>query len=96
MSKEKVLQFFTKAAEDEQLKRELQSVTSKDELVGLGQKEGFQFSPDHVEDAIDELKQQPGFFRTLAEAVLEIFSPEHDNYPTTGTQPFSGEPNRNR
>jgi hypothetical protein len=29
--------------------------------------------------------------RYLIEAVLEVFSPNHDDYPTTGIQPFSGE-----
>lgn len=27
----------------------------------------------------------------LIEAVLEVFSPDHDDYPATGIQPFSGE-----
>lgn len=29
--------------------------------------------------------------RYLIEAVLEVFSPNHDDYPETGIQPFSGE-----
>lgn len=28
----------------------------------------------------------------ISEAVSEIFSPNHDDYPTIGIQPFTGEP----
>ncbi|MGQ4646393.1 isochorismate synthase [Lyngbya aestuarii] len=28
----------------------------------------------------------------IAEAALELFSPNHDTYPLTGIQPFDGEP----
>lgn len=28
----------------------------------------------------------------VAEAALEVFSPNHDSYPTTGLQPFTDEP----
>jgi hypothetical protein len=27
----------------------------------------------------------------LLEAALEVFSPDHDDYPATGIQPFGGE-----
>ncbi|MFA9202006.1 MAG: hypothetical protein ACEQSC_00445 [Candidatus Nanopelagicaceae bacterium] len=27
----------------------------------------------------------------LLEAALEVFSPDHDDYPATGIQPFEGE-----
>ncbi|BAZ46116.1 hypothetical protein NIES4102_31450 [Chondrocystis sp. NIES-4102] len=30
-------------------------------------------------------------FKYLIEAVLEVFSPNHDDYPVIGVQPFSGE-----
>lgn len=96
MSKETVLGFLAKAAEDEELKDQLQTVTTSNELTDLGKKEGFEFSPEHVEEAITELQQKPGFFKALAEAVLEIFSPSHDDYPATGVQPFSGDLNRER
>lgn len=94
MSKENVFEFFSKAAEDDQLKDKLQAVTSEQELVDLGQEEGFEFSSSHVDEALTELKQKPGFFKVLADAVLEIFSPSHDDYPATGVQPFTGDPNR--
>jgi hypothetical protein len=28
----------------------------------------------------------------LAEATMEVFSPNHDSYPLTGVQPFGGDP----
>ena len=28
----------------------------------------------------------------IAEAALEVFSPDHDSYPMTGIQPFTEEP----
>ena len=28
----------------------------------------------------------------IAEAAIEVFSPNHDSYPMTGLQPFTGEP----
>jgi hypothetical protein len=28
----------------------------------------------------------------VAEATLELFSPNHDSYPLTGVQPFEGDP----
>ena len=36
----------------------------------------------HLEDSI-------GY---IAEAALEVFSPNHDSYPMTGSQPFTDEP----
>ncbi|MBD2500498.1 isochorismate synthase [Anabaena azotica] len=32
----------------------------------------------------------------VAEAVAELFSPNHDNYPSTGYQPFEGEPYKDK
>ena len=96
MSKENVIEFFTEAAKQESLKEQLKNVNSQDELVDLGKAEGYEFSSEHVEEAIIEFKQKPGFFRMLAEAALEIFSPAHDDYPATGTQAFSGDPYRDR
>ena len=93
MSKENVLNFLTKAAEDEQLKAQLKTVSTQDGLVGAGNQAGYDFSHEHVDEALTELKQKPGFFGALAEAVLELFSPSHDNYPAIGVQPFTGDPN---
>lgn len=94
MSKDNVFKFFTKAAKDEQLKDKLQTVKDQSELVNLGNQEGFEFSSEHVEEALTDLKQKPGFFRALADAVFSVFSPAHDDYPSIGVQPFSGDPNR--
>lgn len=94
MSKENVFDFLTTAAEDARLKDRLETVTSEDELATLGQQEGFAFSSEHVEEALAELKQRPMFFSKLAEAVLDIFNPSRDEYPTTGVQPYTGEPHR--
>ncbi len=91
MSKEKVLDFLTNAANDEQLQAQLKSATSSDDVAGVGNKAGYEFSAEHVDEAIKEIKQQPGFFSVLAEAVGRIFSPSDDDYPETGVQPFSGD-----
>jgi predicted ribosomally synthesized peptide with nif11-like leader len=91
MSKDNVLEFFNKAAESSELKGKLQNVTSQEELVELGNEAGYEFESEHVDEALTTLKEQPGFFKVLAEAVLEIFSPAKDNYPATGAQPFSGD-----
>lgn len=32
----------------------------------------------------------------VTEAALEVFSPNHDSYPSIGLQPFSGEPFKER
>ena len=95
MSKDNVFKFLSQAAEDETLKRKLGSAKSPKDLVGVGQEAGYEFSPEHVDEAVNELKKQPGFFGALAEAVLQVFSPHNDNYPATGMQPYSGDPNRN-
>lgn len=93
MSKENVLSFLTDATKDEKLKLQLEETASPDELVGVANEAGYEFSSQQVDEVLNDLKTQPGFFGALAEAVLEIFSPNHDDYPATGMQPFSGEPN---
>ena len=95
MSKDNVFKLLSKAAEDETLKQKLESTASSKDLVGVGQEAGYEFSSEHVDEAVNELKKQPGFFGALAEAALQIFSPHNDNYPATGVQPYSGDPNRN-
>jgi hypothetical protein len=32
----------------------------------------------------------------ITEAAVEIFSPNHDDYPSTGVQPFTGTPHKKR
>ncbi|NCJ07837.1 Nif11 family protein [Synechococcales cyanobacterium C] len=94
MSKENVFHFFTKAAQDHQLKDKVQATASPDELADLAQSEGYTFAPEHVDDAINEMKKQPGFFGKIAEGFLLIFGPNHPEYPAVGVQPYSGDPNR--
>ncbi|GFE72293.1 Nif11-like leader peptide family natural product precursor [Chroococcus sp. FPU101] len=96
MSKEQVFEFFSQAAKDESLKEKVQAATSETELIDLGKKEGFEFSSEHLNQAMAELSKKPNFFKKLAESILEIFSPDHDNYPAVGVQPYDGEPNRER
>lgn len=93
MSKENVLSFLTDATKDEKLKLQLEETASPDELVGIANEAGYKFSSQQVDEVLNDLKTQPGFFGALAEAVLEIFSPNHDDYPATGIQAFSGDPN---
>lgn len=38
---------------------------------------------------IEQLKLTVGY---LAEATMEVFSPNHDSYPNTGIQPYEGDP----
>lgn len=96
MSKENVLSFLSTAAKDEQLKAQLEAISTQDELVGAGNQAGYEFSSEHVDEALVALKEKPGFFGALAEAVLELFSPSHDDYPAIGLQPFTGDPNPKR
>ncbi|NJM98787.1 MAG: Nif11-like leader peptide family natural product precursor [Phormidesmis sp. RL_2_1] len=91
MSKENVFTFLTNAAKDEQLKSQLENAANQAEVVDVANEAGYQFSSENVDEALNHLKKEPGFFGALAEAVLEIFSPSHDDYPATGIQPFSGD-----
>lgn len=93
MSKENVLRFFSKAARDKQLQAELQATSTQNELVDVANKAGYEFSSENVDQALGDLKEQPGFFGALAEAALHIFSVSKDDYPKTGIQPFSGDLN---
>ena len=95
MSKENVLNFLSKAAKDETLQTQLNKTSTQDEMVGIGNQAGYKFSSEHVDEALTDLKKRPGFFGSLAAAVVELFSPDHDDYPATGVQPFSGDPNPN-
>lgn len=94
MSKENVLNFLTDAAKTEPLKSQLETASSSDEVANVASVAGYDFSSEHVDEAISELKKKPGFFGALAEAALRIFSPSNDDYPATGVQPFSGELSR--
>ena len=92
MAKEKVIGFLHKAAQNQELKEQLKTVKNQDELTKLAEKEGFEFSADHIDEVWEELKQKPGFFSQLASAIFEAFSPDHDNVPPPiGVQPYSGD-----
>lgn len=47
-----------------------------------------------VEHQVAIAAEQPGFFGELAKAVISLFGPSRDDYPATGTQPFTGEVSR--
>ena len=49
---------------------------------------------DYDQKDIPVMVEQSGFFGELAKAVLAVFGPTHDDYPTTGFQPFTGELSR--
>jgi len=91
MSKENVVSFLEQAAINPDLKSQVQGVAAAEELVDLGQAQGYSFSPENVQEAIPALKAKQGFLGDLVEAILELFGPTHDDYPATGVQPFSGE-----
>lgn len=94
MSKENALDFLQKAAEDESLKSQVQAADDQHDVVSLGKAHGYEFSPENVKDVIPEIQQKRGFFGDLVESIIRVFSPARDDYPTTGVQPFSGDPNR--
>jgi len=96
MSKESALNFLSEATKDEQLKEKVQASETPEQMLELASEKGYNFSPEHVDEALTELQKHPGFFGSLAEAVLELFSPTHDDYPTIGVQPFSGDTHSHR
>jgi predicted ribosomally synthesized peptide with nif11-like leader len=92
MSKENALSFLQKAATDPKLKTQVKQADKQDEVVKLAESEGYQFAPQDLQEVIPALRAQTGFFGDLVEAILELFGPTHDDYPSTGVQPFSGDP----
>ncbi|PSN17526.1 bacteriocin [filamentous cyanobacterium CCP5] len=96
MSKQNALEFLNQAAQDEALKGKVKGADNPSEVIGIAQERGYDISQEHVQAAIPDLKQQKGFFGDLVEAILRLFSPDHDDYPATGVQPFSGDPNSSR
>lgn len=93
MSKEDVVKFLEKIAANEKLKRKINVASDSDDFIAIGQEQGFNFSSNDLDEIIDELKKKPKFLGLMAEAALAIFSPTHDDYPATGTQPFYGDDN---
>ncbi|HIK43260.1 MAG TPA: Nif11-like leader peptide family natural product precursor [Leptolyngbyaceae cyanobacterium M65_K2018_010] len=92
MSKENALSFLQQAAQDPSLKSQVEELEQPGELVTLGESQGYAFSSDNVREVIPVLKAEKGFFGDLVESILALFGPTHDDYPATGMQPFSGDP----
>jgi len=93
MSKENAVDFIAKAATDERLKQQVQAANQPVDIEGIAQEHGFEFSAEHLQAAIPEIKQKRGFFGDIVDAVLALFAPAHDDYPATGESPFSDDPN---
>lgn len=93
MSKDNVIKFLENIAKNEKLKSKIDNISSNDDFIALGYESGFEFSSKDLDEIIDELKNKPKFLGLLAEAILTIFSPAHNNYPATGMQPFYGDDN---
>jgi hypothetical protein len=50
-------------------------------------------APTPLEKLFQSVKAAPGqIFGYISSAALRIFSPNKDNYPATGAQPFEGDP----
>jgi predicted ribosomally synthesized peptide with nif11-like leader len=81
MSKENFIKFFKKSYQDQRLNEKLKIISAPDQLVELGKTEGFDFSVEHIDNAIEDLKHKPGLFGGIVEAFVEIFSPNHDDEP---------------
>jgi len=92
MSKENALNFLSEAAKDKELKAQLQEAgLTRDEIVKAGNKAGYTFNREHLDEALTEVRKEPGFWGSLGEAIMELFSPAHDDYPSVGVQPYSGD-----
>jgi predicted ribosomally synthesized peptide with nif11-like leader len=94
MSKNQVFEFLTTASQNETLGEKVRSTHDRQQLQAIARSTGFDFSLEQLDEALRELSEQPNFFRKLASAALEIFSPNHDNYPSVGVQPYEGEIDR--
>jgi predicted ribosomally synthesized peptide with nif11-like leader len=94
MSKNQVFDFFALAAKNEELGQKMRSTQDPQQLLEIARAEGFDFSRQELEEALKSLHESPNFFRKLADAVLEVFSPNHDNYPSIGVQPYEGDIDR--
>lgn len=94
MSKNQVFDFFALAAKNEELGQKMRSTQDPQQLLEIARSQGFDFSRQELEAALKSLHESPDFFQKLAHAVLEVFSPNHDNYPSIGVQPYEGEIDR--
>jgi predicted ribosomally synthesized peptide with nif11-like leader len=93
MSKENAFTFLRQLAKEPDLQEQFKAAKNPADLAALLQQMGKDLAPEDVAAAIAEIKAQPDIFGDLAKAVLEIFSPNHDHFPSVGWQPFSGQPN---
>ena len=93
MSRDNVFKFFSHVVKDKDLKSKISATSTPTELTQIGHQAGYSFSVAHFKEALKHLSENPGLFGNLAETILELFSPIQDNYPATGIQPFSGDPN---
>jgi len=96
MSKENVFKLFAQASGDPQLASKLKAVDNPTALSHLASEYGLEFSAQDVQAAIADLQRRPGFFGAIAEAIVSIFGPTHDDYPNIGVQPFSGDPSSDK
>ncbi len=91
MSQENALNFLKQAAESPNLSGQLIEADRKETVVDLAKEHGFEFSEDDMQKVIPTIKEKTGFFGELAQAIIALFAPTHDDYPATGVQPFTGE-----
>ncbi|HEY9887597.1 MAG TPA: Nif11-like leader peptide family natural product precursor [Candidatus Obscuribacterales bacterium] len=91
MSQENALDFLKQASDRADLSSQIKEADRKADIVNLAKQHGFEFSEDDMKNAIPAIQEKAGFFGELAKAVLALFAPAHDDYPTTGVQPFTGE-----
>ena len=94
MSKEKALDFLKQAADSSALSEQVKAADQKAAVIDLAKQQGYEFSEDDMTKAVPAIQEKPGFFGELAQAVLELFAPAHDDYPATGVQPYTGMPTR--
>jgi predicted ribosomally synthesized peptide with nif11-like leader len=94
MSQENALNFLKQVADSPELSSQVMDADHKEEVVDLAKENGFVFSEDDMKSVIPKIHEKPGFFGELAQAVIALFAPAHDDYPATGVQPFTGELNR--
>jgi hypothetical protein len=91
MSNNPVLDFFKEAGRDETLGREVRATNDPGRLLEIAASRGYHFSRQELDDALRELHEHPNFFQRLAHAVLDVFSPNQEEPPSIGAQPFDGE-----
>lgn len=94
MSKENAFSFLQQLAKEPDLQEQIKAAKNPADVAELLKQMGQDFAPEDVAAAIADIKSQPHIFGDLAKAVLEIFSPNNDHFPSVGWQAFSGETNK--